>query len=188
MIVEFDNALNERQCDSIIEIANRLGLEKSEVVTPDWKKKYYDEKHRKCNSVYFKKDDLYNELYERICIVHKKANESYFKLDLESLDFMVAQYEEGDVAFEWHTDDPLFSSEGIYWSGRKLTSVFQLSMSSNYSGGDLEIELARNQTKTSNRNKGNCIIFPSFLPHRVTPITSGIRYSLVVWSKGPPWK
>ena len=35
---------------------------------------------------------------------------------------------------------------------------------------------------------GNVIVFPSFLMHRVMPVTSGVRYSLVAWFVGPPFK
>jgi len=32
------------------------------------------------------------------------------------------------------------------------------------------------------------IVFPSDMEHRVAPVTKGIRYSLVVWFLGPPFK
>ena len=35
--------------------------------------------------------------------------------------------------------------------------------------------------------KGKIILFPSFIPHCVTPITSGKRISLVNWIRGPKW-
>ena len=37
------------------------------------------------------------------------------------------------------------------------------------------------------KNKGACICFPSYTYHRVTPVTSGIRKSLIVWFRGPKW-
>ena len=33
--------------------------------------------------------------------------------------------------------------------------------------------------------EGSIIVFPSFVEHRVTPVTEGIRYSLVSWFVGP---
>ena len=38
------------------------------------------------------------------------------------------------------------------------------------------------------RHSGSIIVFPSDRYHQVTPITSGLRYSLVMWSLGQPWK
>ena len=37
-------------------------------------------------------------------------------------------------------------------------------------------------------SKGSIIVFPSFLWHRVKPVTKGIRYSLVMWNVGGPFK
>ena len=36
--------------------------------------------------------------------------------------------------------------------------------------------------------KGSIVVFPSHVWHRVKPVTSGTRYSLVVWSIGDPFK
>ena len=36
--------------------------------------------------------------------------------------------------------------------------------------------------------KGGIVVFPSFVWHRVKPVTKGIRYSLVVWILGQPFK
>jgi len=35
---------------------------------------------------------------------------------------------------------------------------------------------------------GSIVVFPSDMEHRVAPVTKGIRYSLVVWFVGPPFK
>jgi PKHD-type hydroxylase len=37
-------------------------------------------------------------------------------------------------------------------------------------------------------SKGSIIVFPSFVWHRVKPVTSGTRYSLVVWHLGRPFR
>ena len=34
------------------------------------------------------------------------------------------------------------------------------------------------------RTQGGGCIFPSWVPHEVHPVTSGIRYSLVTWAVG----
>ena len=36
--------------------------------------------------------------------------------------------------------------------------------------------------------KGSVIVFPSFVWHRVKPVTKGVRYSLVMWNLGYPFK
>jgi PKHD-type hydroxylase len=36
--------------------------------------------------------------------------------------------------------------------------------------------------------KGSILVFPSYLEHRVAPVTSGVRYSAVTWFHGPQFK
>ena len=63
-----------------------------------------------------------------------------------------------------------------------------------FEGGDLEFyEYSpyplKNKLKTDHMKKqGTIINFPSFVFHRVTPVTKGTRYSLVVWHTGPKLK
>ena len=63
--------------------------------------------------------------------------------------------------------------------------------STEYEGGDFEISV---NTPTNNtihkvealQKKGSIVVFPSFVWHRVTPVTKGTRYSLVSWYLGNP--
>ena len=60
-----------------------------------------------------------------------------------------------------------------------------------YEGGDLEFGITDDSGEknyTAPRTSGSIIIFPSFLSHRVTPITKGRRYSLITWMNGDTWK
>ena len=38
------------------------------------------------------------------------------------------------------------------------------------------------------KQQGTVFVFPSTLRHQVTPVTSGVRKSLVAWVEGPKWK
>lgn len=76
---------------------------------------------------------------------------------------------------------------------RKISVTVSLNDSSEYEGGDLQFDLGphrtdRYHTCTEIRPKGSVIVFPSHLYHQVTPVTSGIRYSLVCWNLGDPFK
>ena len=75
----------------------------------------------------------------------------------------------------------------------------ELTDSSEYRGGELEFDFRnydppmRDESKHLRQakeilSKGSIIVFPSFLWHRVKPVTKGVRYSLVMWSVGGPFK
>jgi PKHD-type hydroxylase len=38
------------------------------------------------------------------------------------------------------------------------------------------------------RGRGTFLVFPSFMLHRVTPVTRGTRWSLVAWFGGKRWQ
>jgi PKHD-type hydroxylase len=77
---------------------------------------------------------------------------------------------------------------------RKLSTVVQLSDPADYVGGDLEfLEVAtdydgdqRAEYLSECRRRGTVVVFCAFEYHRVTPIVSGVRRSLVAWVSGPP--
>ncbi len=72
-------------------------------------------------------------------------------------------------------------------TNRKLTFVLQLSDPSDYEGGDLILWNSRNP-RVMEKKLGRLLFFPSNLLHEVTPVTKGIRYSLVGWVHGPAFK
>lgn len=64
-----------------------------------------------------------------------------------------------------------------------------LTNESEYEGGNLDFEIKRkNNTGHLPMKQGSIAIFPSFVLHKVTPVTKGVRYSLVGWVYGPPFQ
>ena len=90
---------------------------------------------------------------------------------------------------------PGFSDNIHMWDKvRKLSMTVNLTNPNNYAGGNLKFDLGAHAGKKrfkvceEIRPQGSIIIFPSFTYHCVTPVTRGIRYSLVLWSIGRPWQ
>jgi PKHD-type hydroxylase len=84
-------------------------------------------------------------------------------------------------------------SQGMVGKVRKISMTVNLTDETAYEGGDLMLDLGDHTTRgkykvEDAREQGTIIIFPSFLHHCVSPVTSGTRYSLVMWSLGEPWK
>jgi|TARA_B110000503_G_C7140054_1_gene410466 PKHD-type hydroxylase len=95
----------------------------------------------------------------------------------------------GETAPEDHhaTDNP-----NMIGKIRKLSVTVSLN-DPDYEGGNLQFDLGAHRpdqyhTCTEIRPKGSIIVFPSHVPHQVTPVTRGTRYSLVSWSLGAPFK
>jgi PKHD-type hydroxylase len=77
---------------------------------------------------------------------------------------------------------------------RKLSMTINLNLPGEYEGGNLKFDFGphaagkRYHECTEIRPQGSIIIFPSYVYHQVTPVTSGTRYSLVLWTLGQPFK
>lgn len=84
--------------------------------------------------------------------------------------------------YDWHTDSFSPDQNGFQ---RKLTAVLLLNDPSEYEGGVLEI---KKEPEAVMKTVGSIVVFPSFLEHRVTEVTSGTRYSAVCWAVGPAFK
>jgi PKHD-type hydroxylase len=69
-----------------------------------------------------------------------------------------------------------------------LSISVQLSDPSEYEGGDLQFSLYGDRTVIAEKEQGTMVIFPSYMRHRVTPVTRGTRRSLVTWITGPPFR
>jgi len=124
-------------------------------------------------------------IFERLTNIIKAVNDRLFQFDLveiQSLQFTCYDGAEKG-AYVKHIDQML-DSTGF---PRKLSVSIQLSNEKDYKGGDLLLHEAAKPTKTF-RNRGTAIFFPSYVLHEVTPVTKGIRYSLVIWVTGPRFK
>ena len=189
----FDSAISPRTCDHIIKYAlahqDQLGTVGGVPNTFDLKKLY---KTRKSKVVWLDDRWIYNEIQPYIKIANQNAGWNFQWDFTEQCQF--TKYKKGQY-YGWHTDSnssPYTKDGPTKGKIRKLSSIISLSDSSTYKGGELEFDFKDSKNIIIKckeiRNKGTIIIFPSFLWHRVKPVTKGIRYSLVSWHLGYPFK
>lgn len=119
-------------------------------------------------------------LFERLSQVVHSCNQVRYKFHLSGFleALQLTEYQEGQE-YDWHTD----SGNGDF-SIRKLSIVVQLTDPKEYTGGELQIL----GNKVTQVEQGTIIIFPSFNAHKVHPVKSGVRNSLVAWASGEPFR
>lgn len=125
-------------------------------------------------------------VFRRLLDTFAEANRRHFDFLLDELAerMQVAWYgAEPGGFFDWHVD----FGDGPMAARRKLTMVVQLSQNEAYAGGDLETN-ADGVVRLASRVIGSALVFPSFVLHRVAPVTAGERYSLTLWSHGPAFR
>jgi len=117
-----------------------------------------------------------------------EANKNAFGFDINYIpDIQYTKYTATENGkYDWH-HDTFWANPTTY--DRKLSIVIQLTDPSEYEGGDFEIDPQYAQLPVDQiRAKGSVVVFPSFLIHRVTPVTKGVRRSLVSWIQGPKFR
>lgn len=118
-------------------------------------------------------------IYDKLALNAKIANKEMWNFDLwdyyDSLQY--TKYYGNGGHYDWHAD------LGASISNRKLSCVLQLSTPEEYEGGDLEMNPGGGIISVP-KGLGTLCFFPTFLLHRVTPLTSGVRKSLVTWISG----
>ncbi|MEO1573750.1 MAG: 2OG-Fe(II) oxygenase [Pseudomonadota bacterium] len=120
-------------------------------------------------------------LFDKLELAAQRLNQQY-NYDLMGFyeGAQIATYQ-AQGEYGWHVD----LGESLF-SARKLSLSIQLSDASDYEGGDLEF-IGPTDT-TAPRGRGALIAFPSFVTHRVAPVTRGTRRSLVSWISGRPFR
>jgi PKHD-type hydroxylase len=124
-------------------------------------------------------------MYDRLAYVARHLNGQFYKFDLYgfSEDLQYTIYNGDDEShYTWHVD----AGAGTQ-APRKLSFVLQLSEPEDYEGGDLELFTESTPVQVT-KKRGLIAAFPSYTLHRVTPVTSGIRKTIVVWTCGPAFK
>jgi PKHD-type hydroxylase len=201
----FKSAIPPKICDDII----KYGLTQAETMArtggygdKELTKDQVRDMKRKRNSdlVWLNDTWIYKELHPYIHEANKNAGWNFDWDRSESCQF--TKYKLNQY-YDWHCDswDKVYDKPNTPEHGkiRKLSMTCQLTDGSEYEGGELEFDFRnydphmREESKHLKQAKeilpkGSIIVFPSFVWHRVKPVTKGTRYSLVMWNLGYPFK
>jgi len=175
-----EDAFTDEECDMIIDIGEEAYLFEGLVGGADNIKR----KHIRDSIVGFVPFcEETSWIFDRLADQAIMANDESWNFDLAGFgdDFQYTKYFGGGGHYSWHADI------GQTCSHRKLSMVVQLSHEDEYEGGDLQF-FTGPEPITAPRTRGTLILFPSFLIHRVTPVNSGVRESMVSWISGPNFR
>ena len=169
-------------CKEIIDLSSTLKKEQGKIGHTEFEVRDYDEKVRQSTISWidFNKMQL---MYDDLSYLIQKINRNHFGFSNIQITepAQVSEYSKGQF-YNWHTDSTI--DMDIEPPVRKLSMTLLLNDPSKFEGGNLEIA-GKNM---SHMKQGHAAIFASFLQHRVTPVTKGVRKSLVVWFNGEPFK
>jgi len=175
----FENGFTTQEIDTIVNGSLEYEFKKAIIMDEG-----NTDKFRKSNIKWLPFDSKWEWVIDKIMSQVTEANKTIWNFDLKSIidNIQYTEYEGNGGHYDWHLD---IGPGSI--SHRKISITIQLSDPEEYVGGDLQIMTGSEYT-TVPRGKGTVVIFPSFLLHRVVPLTSGNRKSLVLWVGGDHYK
>lgn len=186
---QWNGLFNEDEVKSIIEIGE--SLEKQEGKTGDLEGEVSEMRKSIVSWIY--RNDKTSWIFDRIDGAIFNLNSSFFGLNIEKVDSLqYTIYESNEETpesfYDWHWD--MRTGENLEIPAvdqqRKVSASILLSNPDDYEGGDLELSTC-GRLSVVERQLGHLTAFPSFVTHRVSPVTKGKRISLVAWYEGPDW-
>ena len=198
----YQSAIPERICDDIVKYGHQLQHQMA--VTGGYGDKKLNQKQikdlkqkRDSNIVWMSDRWIYKEIHPYIRQANANAGWNFEWDFSEACQF--TKYQKGQY-YDWHCDSwekpydqPNTPSHGRI---RKLSVTVTLSDPKEYKGGELEFDFRQNDPDKKRQirkckeilPKGSLVVFPSFVWHRVCPVTRGERNSLVIWNLGHPFR
>lgn len=129
-----------------------------------------------------------SHIWKKLSTTVAEINSRFFHFDLTGFyeQMQLSVYTDKDIGhYDWHQDMILEGTTGI---PRKLSMSMLLSDPSDFEGGELQVLMNNNQPRALEQKRGRAWFFPSWTLHRVTPVTRGVRRSVVLWIGGPGFK
>jgi len=167
------------ECKSMIDIAKKQYTTKATV--GGGKGGEYKEEVRRVDQYHITFETETQWIFERIMGAVHTANKEFFNYELLGMvhNLQLLHYKDEDKSFyDWHTD----CGNGLA-ATRKVSVVAMLSSDDNYEGGKLLLN-NYGEVIEANRELGSISMFPSYLLHKVEPVTKGERWVLVNWIHG----
>lgn len=166
--------LNAAECDAVIALGRQLPAMAGRAELDP-------ENYRVSQIAWIPPEPAHHWLYHKLGVLFMQAAGQFgYELEgfLDALQF--TEYGAGQH-FDWHMDIGRDQT-----SLRKLSLTIQLSEPQDYDGGMLDfVGLG---SREESRQRGSATLFPSYMAHRVTPVTRGVRRSLVAWGSGRPFR
>tara|TARA_B110000211_G_scaffold204148_1_gene237472 strand:- start:64 stop:618 length:555 start_codon:yes stop_codon:yes gene_type:complete len=175
---KYDRAIDEKTCRKILKL-NKNIWDISATSDPVMLKS------RKSKTCWVNDQWLYDIVFD---FMNDANISSGWNFEISSAeDMQLTKYERGGF-YNYHDDGDGYTqynkpdSKFMHNKTRKLSMTIVLN--DEYEGGEFQFF---NDKTLIKEKQGTVIIFPSYMQHRVRPIKSGIRYSLVVWFLGKPF-
>jgi hypothetical protein len=173
-ITVFKEGLSIENCDYIIDTLKESDLWIPTLTSDDIQQNRTSSDYRVCETIPISETKSLKNVDDILYSTFSKCIKNYSKIHkklliTKDLGYHILRYNEGGK-YGIHVDD--------YVEEHRMVSFVSI-LNDGYEGGELKFF----GEYTPSLEKGDIIAFPSsfMYPHEVTPVTSGVRYSIVTW-------
>jgi len=171
-------------CQKLIDCAEGH-WQKARLIGPD------NDNIRKGDNFFDNEQWVYDLIFPHLFSVNKEAGWDFDITGAEN--YQIGKYEVGDF-YAGHTDS--IGTHATIWNtpenpilhGKTRKISMSLLLNTDFEGGELSMTEGKMPVFSTKPEVGNMLFFPSYIQHEVAPVTKGVRYSLVMWFIGPPFK
>jgi PKHD-type hydroxylase len=184
-LVYWDNFLTDADIDKILSLSTWHEARPGEVGRDN--KATVDLSVRSSQISWMTRNTETEAIWTKIVTLIAEVNRTYFHYDLTGCyePAQLAIYKATDEGhYNWHCDNAVTDAK----VPRKLSMSLMLSDPVEFDGGELQIKTNSDVARSLEQRKGRIWFFPSYTLHRVSPVTRGVRRSLVLWVGGPGFK
>jgi len=186
MFLEYNHCLNlgyftEKFCDDVAKIAGNVKIQPGKIQDGNIS-------NRQSKIKWISDPEVTKEISKIISVHNKRSGWNFNLKNMEPLQYTI--YEVGNH-YDWHID----SHMKPYKDGNIRKISFTICLNEDYEGGEIELSYPNPKPEKHKYYKfdgkftqGTIISFPSFVWHRVKPVTKGVRKVLVGWVVGPAFK
>lgn len=181
--VYWDGTFTDEELEKIVMYCEQFEMDEAITFAPQIDKDYRVSNVKFCN-----RNDDTAWIFDKLNFVIQSANEIYYNFNLNGYsEFQYTTYDgEKNGNYNWHMDMPTGKSFTNQPSLEQRKLSLTLLLNDSFEGGEFYINpSSESMADLVPTKKGRIILFPSFMCHKVAPVTKGMRRSLVIWVVGP---
>jgi PKHD-type hydroxylase len=173
----------DEECDKIIDLEDLQKFQRGQIggTTSTGS---VNKKARDSDIMWLMHDQNSDWIFQKFGGLLSQVNYDHFMYNIDGFDnFQYTVYKaKTKQHYDWHMDMDISSANYI----RKISASVMLTDPDDYQGGEFQLvpHGRVNEPLVLKPKRGEVIFFSSFMPHRVAPVTSGVRKSLVCWVMG----
>ena len=175
----WENGFSEDELEKILFLENLQSFEKGKVGTQSVKTL---DTVRDSDISWIIPDNNSEWLFSRLSSIISTINYDHFMYHISGIESIQYTKYKHDQHYNWHWDDSFEWRPYV----RKISMVMMLTDPEEYEGGELEVCNTGNfeNTQKLKPKRGDIVFFSSWMPHKVHPVISGERKTLVTWIMG----